>query len=511
MDTKTETDKCNQVRGQRIELGEIEHQARSATTDLKEFVVEKAVPKDGDSKAPMLVGFMVVQDTSDEQQHSERTLATLEAVREKLQTVLPQYMVPSVFLQLPELPKTISKKTDRQRLREIASSYSRQELLLLGALDTGDKRQPTTDRERKLQSLWSRVLDIKIEKIGLEDSFFEIGGDSISALKLVGEARQNHFTLAMADVFREPTLAAQAQAGVATPTDNQIRPFTLLGHNSSDILQFRREFATQYGLDLSSIEDAYPCTPLQEGLLSLSLKNRGDYVMQSVLELSEDVDLEDFQSAWDRTVSLVATLRTRVVQHNTLGLVQLVTKTGVEWRRSNEDLNEFLTKDKVTPMDLGRPLSRFVLLGNKTNRPRWFIWTAHHAIFDGWSLPLVLDMVKAAYLGKALPGRKDFTPFIAYLQQTGDTEVETYWQSELANSDATPFPSLPTPVHKPTADRTIERLCELPSNSGRSEATLPTLIRAALGILISRHTNSADVIFGVCKLLFFRPQSGFTH
>lgn len=445
----------------------------------------------------MLVAYIVLRKTAAYSQEAKDQHAreVLSSVRERLQTVLPQHMVPSVFIALPELPKTISKKIDRKSLRAMAASYSRKELVSLGSLDDGLKRQPTTERERRLQAVWSQVLDVEPQNIGLDDDFFQIGGDSISALSLVAEARRTGFPITMADVFRQRTLAGQARTAVADSAKDEIVHFSLLGQDTN-LEELRHELATSCGTDASAIEDAYPCTSLQEGLLSLTFKNAGDYVMQSVIQLSSDIQLEQFKLAWQQTVSAVATLRTRVVQHSRLGTLQVVIKTDIDWQKSTEEsLEAFLDKDKLQRLDFGYSLSRFTLVGDQAANTTWFVWTAHHALYDGWSLPLVINMVKDAYLQKVLPDQKPFSPFIKYLRESDPDDADAYWKSTLQGFDAPSFPALPSPMHRPTAEKTIERFCDIQS-SGRTDTTLSTLIRAALGVVIGQHSKSSDVVFG---------------
>ncbi|PYH89746.1 acetyl-CoA synthetase-like protein [Aspergillus ellipticus CBS 707.79] len=228
--------------------------------------------------------------------------------------------------------------------------------------------------------------------------------------------------------------------------------------------------------------------------ISLAFRHAGDYVLQSVLLLSDDICLEDFKTAWQQAISVIPILRTRLVHHHQFGHLQVVLSNSLDWKQSTDELESFLVQDKDQVMEFGLPLSRFTFVGKQT-RPRWLVWTAHHALYDGWSLPLIVDMVEDAYLGKPLPNQKNFTPFVKYLQDTNQDEAHAYWKSALAKYDSAPFPDMHTAIHKPMADKTMERVCDL-SQNGRSEATLSTLIRATLGILISRHANSPDVVFG---------------
>ncbi|KAF6229376.1 hypothetical protein HO133_007492 [Letharia lupina] len=136
----------------------------------------------------------------------ERIVAGLD---EKLADCLPAYMVPSAYIPVRQMPMTVSAKTDRKRLREIGSSLSVEQLAAFEA--TGDeKRAPSTEMERRLQTLWATTLSLDTEKIGAGDSFFRMGGDSVSAMKLVGAARLEGVSLTVTDVFRKPRLSDMA-------------------------------------------------------------------------------------------------------------------------------------------------------------------------------------------------------------------------------------------------------------------------------------------------------------
>ncbi|KAG9387089.1 EntF Non-ribosomal peptide synthetase module protein [Pyrenophora tritici-repentis] len=131
-------------------------------------------------------------------------------VDSQLSQRLPSYMVPGVYFAVAQLPMTTSGKTDRKRLREIGSAFSAQQLAELLTRSQGLKRQPSTEQERALQKLWARVLDIDADSIGLDDSFFRLGGDSIAAMRLVAEARQEAIHCTFVDIFHNPSLRALA-------------------------------------------------------------------------------------------------------------------------------------------------------------------------------------------------------------------------------------------------------------------------------------------------------------
>ncbi|KAK1914155.1 hypothetical protein P3342_007401 [Pyrenophora teres f. teres] len=140
-------------------------------------------------------------------------------------------MVPDVYFVVTQLPITVSGKTDRKRLREIGASFSAQQLAEIRTSGQGLKRQPSTENEKALQQLWAGVLAIDADSIGLDDSFFRLGGDSIAAMKLVGEARRAGIHLTVADLFRNPKLEAVASLNLSlgNSSPENIVAFALLG------------------------------------------------------------------------------------------------------------------------------------------------------------------------------------------------------------------------------------------------------------------------------------------
>ncbi|EFQ85269.1 hypothetical protein PTT_19820, partial [Pyrenophora teres f. teres 0-1] len=253
------------VRGQRVELGEVEHHVRECLPEAKQLAVEVIVPE-GEGSHTMLAAFMRLDGATRVQQVGSKAggddstaqvvfLAGVE--EEELAQRLPRHMVPTVFFTLLHFPMTTSGKTDRKRLREMGASFTAQQLAEMRTSSQGPKRQPSTDAEQTMQRLWARVLGIEPDSIGLDDSFFRLGGDSIAAMKLVGEARQTGLQLSVADIFRHPKLAELAGRDTqqcSSSTVEEVPTFSLLGEDV-DTAQVREEVAAMCSIDASIVED----------------------------------------------------------------------------------------------------------------------------------------------------------------------------------------------------------------------------------------------------------------
>lgn len=515
------------IRGQRVELGEVEHWIRQCVPQAAPIVAEVIVPRSKCPK-PLLAAF-VQQDQgeydcsdrphaigqSGSNRHNDRTRLSIHAraadIQAKMSEHLPGYMVPSVVLAIGELPQTATGKLDRKRLRVVGASLSAERLAEMRSAREGPKRQPYSQVLQCIQKIWSQVLHIPAADIGLDDNFLHLGGDSIAAMKVVGEARKLGINLTVTDCFRRPCLHEYSdyQIQPVAETSGELEPLTLLGGDGDvDIPSILGDLSRACGAERATISDAYPCTPLQEGLMALTLQRPGEYSMQSVMDLSITVDLERFCMAWERVVCTNPILRTRLVQHSRLGLLQVVCDEEISWVHA-AGLEEYLSSDKKDPMGLGRPLVRYALVKKTSDAmgPSWFVWSIHHALYDGWSIHILMNEVSRAYSGvvTATPKtpRPPFQAFIKYVREQGnDQETRRYWSETLAGcEELIPFPTPPPKIKQPEADQTIEYLMPPPNNnlmrSRDRNVTTSNLVRAAWALLVSRITNCPDVVYGV--------------
>jgi hypothetical protein len=129
------------------------------------------------------------------------------------------------------------------------------------------------------------------------------------------------------------------------------------------------------------VEDAYPCTPFQEGFMATTQAKPGTYVTSHTYTQPDDIDMGRFKAAWQAVVQSCSPLRTRIVYNGNKGSLQVVMKNEMHWRpaTSLEDAN---TREDAVKMAYGTPLSTFCLIVGPESPPT-FVWTAHHAIYDG--------------------------------------------------------------------------------------------------------------------------------
>ncbi|WP_114789084.1 amino acid adenylation domain-containing protein [Niabella yanshanensis] len=173
------------IRGYRIEMGEIESRMQEIAGVTQAVVIAKER-----SSGKYLVAYY-----SSNQKELSKAI-----IRERLTDILPAYMIPDFFVELESIPLTSNGKVNKKALPEPDDRY----------LQRGIYVAPATDMEHQLAASWRALLGI--EKIGVEDSFFELGGNSLLAQKLVSVLKKEHgFDLPITRIYHSPTIAGLQQ------------------------------------------------------------------------------------------------------------------------------------------------------------------------------------------------------------------------------------------------------------------------------------------------------------
>ncbi|MDY7093719.1 MAG: non-ribosomal peptide synthase/polyketide synthase, partial [Acidobacteriota bacterium] len=274
-----------------------------------------------------------------------------------------------------------------------------------------------------------------------------------------------------------------------------------------------------------NIEDIYPLSPLQEGMLFEEVYSPGSdvYIFQVSCELEGTLRLEAFRQAWQTVVDRHPVLRTAFAWEKIAQPVQLVGRQArlplavQDWTdRSPEEQEsswqELLAEDRRRGLDLRKaPLMRINLVRRSADL-HYFLWTVHHLVVDGWSFPMVLQEVFALYRGltnggpPALPKRQPYRDYIAWLQKQNQERAREFWSHRLADfTTPTPLgvdqPAIPIPAQEDPYGlyrlRLPAALSEALRDLSRQEGlTLNTLMEGVWALLLSRYSGQRDVVFG---------------
>ncbi|KAL9477702.1 hypothetical protein ACSS6W_007543 [Trichoderma asperelloides] len=483
-------DSQRKIRGQRIDLNEVEIYAQTFLFGKLDVAIVAEIISPSGSGNDTLALFISPTGT---EAHEEGVASFVkralpaEELEADLSNHLPSYMIPRVYVSIEKIPMNHSGKTDRKRLRFIGSSLTHEQLASMQPLRK-ETRKPSGAMETKLQQIWSEVIGIDSDAIYANDSFFRLGGDSITAMRLVASARKQGYLLTVADIFKAPQLEKMAfkiKRDISA-LEEVVRPFSLLGNGISEAEG--RSFAARLcSVSESQVIDIYPCTSLQQGLLALGARKHGQYVSRSVLGLQDEVDTERLQRAWLATVEKLPILRTRIIDIPRQGLVQVVLEAS--FLRSGQDVEAYVRDDELEPMGLGTELCRAAIIG------RNFIFTIHHCTYDGDSLKMILDEIESQYYGKPGLAVTPFQNFIKHLSQVSHQDASKFWQNQLANLEPRQFPVLPSSDYQPHANEDLEHSISL--KWPHTGTTPSTIIRSSWAILAAQYSSFNDVMFGL--------------
>ncbi|MFB4300962.1 amino acid adenylation domain-containing protein [Actinomadura sp. NTSP31] len=399
------TDDQVKIRGYRVEPGEV----RAVLLSHPKVRDAAVVAEDG-----ALVAYVVAGETVDLRGHCEARL--------------PGYMVPAAFVALDRLPLTANGKLDRRALPRVRPPER-------------PHVAPRTPDEERVAETWCAALGV--DRVGVEDSFFDLGGDSIRAVALVGALRAAGWDVSVRDVFDRRTVAALCELMSGRPParpEPPVEPFALVPEADRAALP-------------PGLVDAYPMSQTQTGM---------------VVEMLADQDLNRYHSVSsfrirdDRPVDLAAlreAARTVCERHEMLRTsfdltafsvpMQLVHAeaeipvsgrdlSGLDPAGRDRDLRDFQARERAAPFDLGRaPLLRLCAQREGGDAAAWWLTvTRCHAITEGWShynlLMELLDCYRAVRDGRepapAAVSAVRYADFIAAEQRSlASDEDRGFW------------------------------------------------------------------------------------
>jgi len=493
------------IRGQRIELGEIEHHITLAMPRMKGIAVQVVNPPDR-PETKVIAAFVSLdiklEGSSDLVMHmSESLFSTFFSLETTLKKALPSYMVPSVYIPLKQIKLTANGKLDRKALHQIVSNLSNEQWAQFSLVQS-EYQAPQTAMERRLRGLWAQVLRIEEESlIGASDNFFRRGGDSLASMNLTVAARANGLSINVSEIFENPVLHQMAKVireNPSTTLENHVTvtPFSLI--NANDVDHLKVAASNQCQILKGNIQNIYPCTPLQTGLIALSLGNSGAYIGQFIFNLDALTDMEKLGEAWSSVFRQNPILRTRIVRASNSELLQVVTEDEFKYSYIGkcDNLDVYLAQDKLIPMTYGEPLNRWAIITDSSTGIRHLVWTAHHSTYDGWSVPRLISCVEQTYHQRPSPETLGIDTFLRYTQNIDLKAGATFWQNLLEGASTPSFPASRVKKLQPLTDGKIVHKFEV-TLAPQMDTTIATAIRAAWALIVARYEDSSDVVFGM--------------
>ena len=502
------------IRGQRVEIGEIEtcieqnletarsvmvlvtHQGQKTQQTGLVAIVEprddsvyiEPCPKDGPDNS-----FLPPTDKLRE---------AFNQLRKALFEILPAYMVPNLFLPISKIPLNPSGKLDRRATRTLVEAIDPEQIQRYLSIER--KLAATSRTERVLQTLWADILGIDAGHIGVHDHFFQIGGDSVGAIRTVAAARERHqLRMTVADILQHPQLSElarfldQQEGNVSAMQfdETDATPFSMWKSiQGADASKQLERVAAQCNVNADQIDDIYPCTPLQEGLIAITSRQPTAYVYRRVFSIDSTIDMDRFKAAWQTMAGSAPILRTRILFGQQVESIQVVVREQLHWHQG-KSLETYLEQDRAALMTHGQPLNRFGLIKAPAG-DRFFVWTTHHSTCDGWSMNLMLQQVADVYLHNTVPRLVPHTRFIRYLDQIDTETTKRYWGEQLQDAIVAELPSLPSVNYQPRPQKRIKRAIDLNAGMGTGVA-MSDVLRAAWALVSAQYADQNGSTFTV--------------
>jgi amino acid adenylation domain len=471
------TDQQVKIRGNRIELAEIEAALRSHP------LVEQAavLAREDGSHGTYLAAYAAPK---------AQTQITVAGLRRYLQESLPKYMLPRTLVLLPSLPLTSSGKLDRQSLPDTNHS-------------NGVHRLPRTPQEEVLCEVIAEVLGL--EHVSPEDNFFDLGGHSLIAMRLIGRIRAVlGMDLRLADIFNASTIAEMAMqfthaAGALPLLKTEKRP----AHLPLSYGQQRLWFVDQ--LEGASTQ----------------------YNLTAALRLSGPLDESALMRAINTIVERHETLRTcfrlapdgepeQIILPRFVINVPIENLVGLDEEGQKNRISELLAQERDEKFDLAYgPLLRVKLLRLATNE-HILVRSIHHIVYDGWSTSVFNHEFTTLYEAFQNGQREhplpplaiQYADFALWQRSSFDAgmleQQLSFWKDNLAGIPE----NLGLPLDRPRGARQTfgAELCQvnvpdkqiaaLKRLARANNATLYMVLLSAFAVLLKRYSGQPDVVIG---------------
>lgn len=429
------------LQGQRLELEEIAYHIRQYfPQDMDVDVVVDVIRPDNGNAKPMLAAFIShsfspVIGGPDNVVFVGPSVAfqmAILAAQTQLSEILSPSMVPAAFFPVEGIPLSVALKVNRKLLREAASNLSLEQIDAYVHFSplSDEGRTPASELEKSLQACIARVLNRAPSHVGLDDNFFRFGGDSISAMTLVSQCRQQGMAVTVADIFRHKTirrLASHIQSAKATAAEIQ-----------------------------ESVGTVFDLSPIQQAFFDRTSEGLNNFSQSFLVKLRQP--RESIKTAIATIVKRHTMLRARFRKEAGVW-VQLVTddiEHSYRYRNLTLSVAEMTKKcfvESQAALDFMQgPL--FVADHVTVGANQYLFLAAHHLVIDLVSWRIILNDLEMLLGGESLPPLCSL-PF----------QVWCHLQAEHAKKHLIPSKTLPLLANIPDFELSVEEYWGVPKCS----------------------------------------------
>ncbi len=443
------------IRGHRIELGEIESVIRKYEPVKEAVVITRKDEHDEDE----LYAY-VISDTA----------VDFDQLEDEIRKYLPGYMIPGYYMQIDKIPVNKNGKLDKKSLPN--NFEKRQSTYIM----------PQTEYEILVCSLFGKILDV--DKVGVQDDFFKMGGNSVNAVKLMNEIeKKTKIRMVLRLIFERSTPKM-----IADYLENHLR-------------------TNEEVIPVAEDKEYYLASPAQRSIFMSTEVVNADiaYNLPFYLQVDEKIDYRKLQAAFNQLIHRHEALRTAFL--NVEGdIVQKIEKKVsvtidvLEYEKCDEGVLSRL----VEPFALDKaPLIRLKLIRMK-DQEIIFV-DMHHIIADGMSIELIKNELLRLYRGEIMnPPKVQYKDFSEWLSYKDISEQKNYWIDQLKDITGPlelPYDHVPQNMDKNVCgevnacldENIVKRIKKI---AGSERCTEYHVMLSGLFILLSKYCNQEEIVIG---------------
>ena len=483
------------IRGQRVELGEINFILLRSSTVRDCFTMMI----DGDNgSAPRLVSFWTSKDqTSASLTCLSPNHSVLDSLYNNLESALPAYMIPTSLIPVSYLPSTFQGKIDKGRLAQLYRSLDDSYLNLTTRLYKSSSDHVWTDLELAIAEALSETMQLHVEDIKPDASFFSLGIDSISAIQFSRVLRQaSKPYVEISDVLKYPSVMKLAERmSSQAPGKGYILDTSGGSFDFGFATPFINSITERFNQIGKKVQKILPCTPLQEAMLSAVESSSGKTYSNQVL-FHINCNLERLQACW----------RVMTQRHEILRTCFISTEIA-RYAYAQVVLEEFELIFGTVNEEDGRAPS--VQLSASNSQPPYSFdviqysgsaklrLSMHHALYDGVALSILYEEVEMLYKGDCLAPAPSFEPFLKEMTLMNKQESDKFWGLALNHCD---YPKFERINHQ--NETSIQRiratfsLTWIEQSAKKHCTSLSAIFHSIWASLIAERLRATDVCFG---------------
>ncbi|SFB07600.1 non-ribosomal peptide synthetase [Clostridium frigidicarnis] len=452
------------IRGFRIELGEIENKLLQ-----HEHVKEVLVIVREDKQEKYICAYIVSEKEIDK-----------SILREYLKEKLPEYMIPTYFEYLKNIPLTSNGKVDKgalpmPNLEDKLNEYE----------------APENELEYKLSNIWSNVLGKS--NIGVNDNFFDLGGHSLKAMNVLAKIRkQLNKEIGLNELFKAPT----------------IRELSKIIESAEENPYFKIEKAEE--------KEYYEASSAQKRMYMVQKfdKESTAYNISVAFQIDGKLDFIKVEESIKGLIKRHENLRTAFKEADNnitqkIYNVEDINFTLQQTNKNNDEEIDNIINSFVRPFDLSKAPTLRAALIKITEEKHILVFDLHHIIADGTTMSILANEFSQIYLGKVLNPLniqyKDYSEWHnMFIKSNEYKNQQNYWINEL--KDKAPVINIPTDFQRQKIKQyngeslefilPQEIIPSLKSIMNKTETTLNILLMSIYKILLSKYSNQKEILIG---------------